>query len=268
MTPAELGISHAQLLKKNFLKPLRQEVQGAIVFVDFEDELLPPATVHDDVKAYYNAIFSELRRLNEDNIAVRPGLYARWRVVPQFVGSAKSNTDLFLWQVDEDADYQSKATPFSRRAGRLYSPIEKHPIRGFTFEDHDTKARRDKAKKSGGEIPDQRWRTAVLMGRRWILFKDRMPSFKKLLRGLPPEPAWDYSVSSVRDPRWPIALPRTAVSINICLGVVFIPIDQRTGQRLLSTHIEQVYYDWPAKLPFGKDSSQMLEHEAPMILLR
>ncbi|KAF2734483.1 hypothetical protein EJ04DRAFT_523612 [Polyplosphaeria fusca] len=251
---AELGVKHAKLLKE-FVVPLGHEAQGAIVYVDNEDfPMQEREKLRPEVVAYYNALFDEMRQLGTEGLALRPAIYARPQPLTALIASVRDNTDLFLYECDEDWDYTHRSeVPFEQRAGRIQSPIEKHPLRGTTYLDYDGKVQR----------------TALLLGRQWRFYKERlMPTDRSKVRGLSPQSDWDFDASMVRDPRYPIAMPRIVISDDIRLrSSLHVPVLDNQRVRLPVTQLEQVHSDWPIKLPYGTMKSEMLEHEAPLILL-
>ncbi|KAH7111143.1 hypothetical protein B0J11DRAFT_512310 [Dendryphion nanum] len=307
MVAAErLGIDHARLLKTKFIKPLEHDIQGAIVYIDFEDAL-SPQPLKPEVIAYYNSWWTELRILGPENIAVRPGLYARVPEMVQFVASAVENTDLFLFSVEEPDLGQSYFGPnFEEKPGRIYSPMEFHPIRGKTYAEHKkpdivSTTPQDLLDNSvNGRLlnedvinsdlvdsalvaPDTKSsttskeadRTILLLGRQWRI-RDRpddekgiaMPKANSRMVRLSPTRPWDFNTCMVRDPRYPIALPRIVVLDDIRIRSVFsVPVLENTGQRLPITRLEQVHSCPPQKLPFAENKDEMLEHEAPLLLL-
>jgi hypothetical protein len=262
----QLGTEHAKLLKQKFLLPLGPEAQGAIVYVDFEDfyELgqLQPETI-----SYYNGIFAELRILGSENLALRPGLYAQTPSTADIIASREENTDLFLWEVDWNdirapagsawsKDYNTAlGMPFYERAGRIYSAIEYHPLKGFTHNDYNGN-------------PDKVKRTGLLIGRQWLNYKNKpMPKPDKEIP-LNSESNWDFNVSMVRDPRYPITLPQIVAFDDIVLRSVFeIPVLEKDRQRLPITRLEQVQATSITKLPYTETKDGMFEHEAPLLLL-
>jgi hypothetical protein len=257
----QLGVQHAQLLKQKFLLPLEFEVQGAVVFVDFED-FYGPGQLLPETIAYYNSIFAELRIPGPQNLAVRPGLYARPPSLTDIVASVEENSDLFLYEVDIDDRIPNPrygSVPFDQRASRIYSPVEENPLRAAAFQDYNGN-------------PDHVGRTALILGRQWKIWEGgQLPSPPSATLGRVPlnqETTWDFNAAMVRDPRYPIALPRIAVLDEIRLRSVFQgPISGTSGPSTPTTRIEQVHSDWPISLPFGDTKDEMLEHEAPLLLL-
>jgi hypothetical protein len=257
--PVKLGTEHAKLLK-GFLVGLGNEAQGAVVIVDNEDQNPLPGHLEQilrpEVLEYYDALFTELRIPGDEGLVVRPGLYAREQPMIQIIAHNKANQDLFLWCCDikegnPDTNVEHPKRPYVQSGGRLFTPIDMHKVNAIVYQDERLK------------------RTALVLGRQWLLYdhdKEVMPD-GNLTRVIKQTAGWDFNTSLVRDTRYPIAVPRIAVSEQIRLRSVFNPDDEIDKEtKLVTTKIEQMHSVKPTMLPFT-GMSELVEHEAPLLLV-
>ena len=189
---------------------------------------------------------------------MRPGLYAQPPSLTDIVASVLKNTDLSLYEVDIDATGDNPKIckgSFDQRLGRIYSPVEENLLRGITYHDYNGNSNRVD-------------RTALLLDRQWNIYDGPMPTPDNRDVSISSETTWDFNASMVRDPRHSIALPRIAVADEIRLQSVFqVPLLGKSGGRPPIAHFEQVHSDWSTKLPSATTKDEILEHEAPLLLL-
>ncbi|KAF4333326.1 hypothetical protein FBEOM_12865 [Fusarium beomiforme] len=248
------GVENGKILKAR-AAALGHESQGAVVFVDNEDqqEKKPSNNMKGDLPLdekilnYYDALFEECRIHGEgpnDGPAVRPGIYATENPAERIMARGGS-ADLFLWRCNpygKDKHPQDLARIFdTRRPREVISPIELYPLES---------------------IVHSKDRTSMLLGRQWILYDN--PGEGVPYKSIPPILTkiygFDFNTSMVRDPRYPIAEPRIAVLRDIQIRSQFSRND-------LSMHLEQILKGLPSlSLPVTAPD-ELLEPEAPLLLV-
>ncbi|KAH7096047.1 hypothetical protein FB567DRAFT_544288 [Paraphoma chrysanthemicola] len=250
----ELGRNDARLLKRRAAEVGGYDAQGAVVYIDNEDQ----PSDHpwsERILDYYEALIENCRISGQgpdDGPAVRPGFYARGQVMPRIL-QAQSTRDIWFWVCSPwGRDRPKVAFPMiydtRTRPGEIISPIKFYPL--DALEDHETK------------------RTYIPLGRQWVLWEGGGRCLLAPDHGSRP---WlkrctiiDFNSALVRDPRYPIAEPRIAVLGNVQL---------RTGysKKSLSMNIEQVYQvtvSVPVPYDPDKKSPELFEPEAPICLIQ
>ncbi|KAH7080592.1 hypothetical protein BKA63DRAFT_551151 [Paraphoma chrysanthemicola] len=250
----ELGRKDARLLKRRAAEVGGYDAQGAVVYIDNEDQ--PSDDMWSErILDYYEALIETCRESGQgpdDGPAVRPGFYARGPIVPRVL-KAQSKRDIWIWVCSPWGDDRPKnAYPLiydtRTKPGEIISPIKYYPL--DALEDHEAK------------------RTYIPLGRQWVLWEG---DGRCLLAPDQGSRQWlkrctgiDFNSALVRDPRYPIAEPRIAVLGNVQLRTGYVKKD-------LSMKIEQVYQvtvSVPVPYDPEKKSPEQLEPEAPILLIQ
>ncbi|KAG7420604.1 hypothetical protein Forpi1262_v016364 [Fusarium oxysporum f. sp. raphani] len=249
------GKDHAILIKE-LVNDMLPTSEGSVVFVDNEDPVDNDTRYPDlwrNLMIYYDALFTEMKAVGPNNIpAVRPGFYAHPEL---FYGVLDKNPDIFMWVVKappELRDQFDRPKPPRKRIAKAVPP----------FEQKDNPARIDFSLvlQNHFQLPVnlKGGRTALPVSRQgnfWFEDNHSMPTVTLTTSSnfkLQPVEGWDFDMSFVRDPRYPVANPRIAILDGIVIRGTF----NRDGYM----EIHQVYN--ADHVPI----SGKMEPEAPLIL--
>jgi hypothetical protein len=237
------GTRHGKHIKVAISKLLtkhKTDNNGCVVYIDNEGGILKPAW-----RTYYNAVFEEMRMPGPENCQpVRPGLYARdqagWTdqrgvthpAQPNASEMLDSNPDLLVWLLDHHDEAQAGRRINKDKVGKIPDEVgDNIHLNPQLFE---IRARRRNEISSGRTITD------IPVGCQGFLNYElhdpwadekrannpnaplnnypRMPT-RALTTKLTPQTPWDFDMSFVRDPRYPVASPRVRCrNSTICRG--------------------------------------------------
>lgn len=209
---------HVKLGVTRLLKNHKVDNNGSVVYVDNEYGSLNPAW-----RTYYNSMFEEMRSPGPAGCQpVRPGLYARDQTgMPNASELLDSNHDLFTWVLDHHDEGKDARRINRDRVANIPDEVDDSiHINPQWFE---IRARRRNDVSSGRTI------THIPVGSQGFLnyaLKDpweqhkrdknpkapldafpKMPT-RALTSRLTPQTPWDFDMSFVQDPRYPVASPR------------------------------------------------------------
>jgi hypothetical protein len=233
------GIWHAKHIKvgvSQFLKNSGDDHAGCVVYVDNEYHALSVA-----FRAYYNSMFEEMRKPGPgDCQAVRPGLYARdQNGMPNASEMLDSNPDLFVWLLD----HHLEASRGRRISRKKMGPIPDETNGRIRLDPalFDIRGRRRNDISSGHTV------TNIPVGIQGFLnygldqFKDQklaenpcanldnyppMPT-RVLANVLTPQTPWDFDMSFVQDPRYPVASPRVQCVASTLAKGFYVKAEKR-----------------------------------------
>jgi hypothetical protein len=187
------GTAHGLHLRTT-LNALGPSWAGATVCIDNEDEVRTDLTIDPtkDLVEYYLGLFEEMSRPDANLAAFRPALYGHGQPVEQLLARRR---DLFVWDVQQTA--KTANPPFGRTADPITIDPTTRPIRPYRAT-------------PAGQGPFVTWP----LGRQFVEYTGDMPVAPSAVATRLPawraEPRWDYNVSFVRNPAFPVAEPRLA----------------------------------------------------------
>jgi hypothetical protein len=189
------GTLHGAHLR-GILNALGPAWAGATVIVDNEDG--DSTALSNDLIDYYLGLFDEMSRPDPALAAFRPGFYSHDGPCRQMLARRR---DLFAWQVHLATSTTTTPTaPFSATA----DPLTVDPA-------SRTLAAQIVAATSGSP-----GFASWPLGRQFWYYTGKMPAAGSAvavrLPGWRQEATWDYDVSFVRDPAFPVAEPRLAAA--------------------------------------------------------
>jgi hypothetical protein len=220
----ERGVLHARHIK-TIVRDFGPGSEGSVVYVDNEDHGIRLPWLW----AYYDAMFEEMRTQGPGGLpAVRPGLYAASVAAAQ---AMPNNPDLFVWHVSVT---NQTGNPWTQPANNIELDLTPFPMKAFRH---------------------NREREIMLtVGRQGRLnFNSKMP--KPNLPNLPGQRPWDFDMSFVREPRYPVANPRIRFFGTFLMRGIF----QKDPRGMVIREINNTNtQDIPAKI--------LAEPEAPLFL--
>ena len=228
LNPIVMGTFHGNHVKK-IISKLRQNCDGCVVYIDNEDST--GDNLPDVVLQYYRSLFTEMStyRQGANLPTIRVGLYAHPTIAFPLL---LEFPDIFFWSV-----LYTNRVPFSENN------------RGVQFNftvDHSLSA-----------VP------VFPLLRQVYYYKGRPFPKADIGPNLYSVNNWDFNVSMVRDPRYPIANPRLKGLVSVWIEGSF-ERTKRNNATITHMALQEVLYTQPKTIPTG----QTVEPESPMCIIK
>jgi hypothetical protein len=226
---------------------------GATVFIDNEDSV--GTNLPNDLIEYYLGIFEEMSRPDPNLAAFRPALYGHGKPIEQMLARRR---DLFVWDVKLATTTTTTPNPaFDPAVDPLTVDPTTRPIRAYRAT-------------PAGQGAFLTWS----LGRQFWYYTGDMPAAGSAVATRLPtwrrEPTWDYNVSFVRNPAFPVAEPRVAGWRHAGAAVVVADFFQARGAAAAAAPpAARVTTQGPAQsAAIATAAGVTVEPDAPLTLFR
>ena len=244
---AARGTLHGQHLRAT-LHALGPAWAGATVFIDNED--LRTTTLPNDLIDYYVALFAEMSRPDPTQAAFRPALYSRGNPVEQLL---ERRRDLFIWDVlvangpNDTPAFDATVDPITiDPVRRLISAYKATPAGQSTF--------------VTWSLGRQFWYYSGKMPRVGSAVANRLGTWRR-------EKGWDYDVSFVRNPAFPVGEPRIVARMHAGSPVVVADFFEARGTGAAPPPRSRVMTQGPAQsAALGLAAGVTVEPDAPLTM--
>jgi hypothetical protein len=245
------GTAHGLHLR-TILHGLGPAWAGATVFIDNEDSVGTNLT--PDLIEYYLGLFDEMSRPDPNLAAFRPAFYGHGKPVEQMLARRR---DLFVWDVKLATATTTTPNPaFDPAVDPLTVDPTTRPIRAYRG-------------RPAGQSAFMAWS----LGRQFWYYTGEMPAAGSAVATRLPtwrrEPTWDYNVSFVRNPAFPVAEPRLAARVHAGACVVVADFFQPRGGGATPSPAARVTTQGPTQsTAIGTAAGVTVEPDAPLTLCR